>query len=139
MSAVDTNRPPPRPSRPPLPAARRDPAPPLEAARAVRIGEDAFVAETMVDGWVRGGVATRAGALLALGDGRCYVLRDAVRVIGRRNGDTDPYGFTGRVEALREVVRRGATLSADALRLGPAVYDVEYGFLVAPSEGASAP
>ncbi|MFT3774872.1 MAG: hypothetical protein QM820_56715 [Minicystis sp.] len=131
MSAVDAPRFPSHSSRPP--PARRDPAPsPLEAARAVRINEDGFVAETTLDGWVRSGAAARAGAAIKLADGRGYVLRDAVRVIGRRNGDTDPYGFTGRVEALRELIRRGATLSADALRLGPAVYDVEYGFIVTP-------
>lgn len=131
MSAVDS-RAPSRPSRPP---AR--PAQSVEAARALRIGEDAFVSEMTVDGWVRSGAATRAGAMLALADGRRYALRDAVRVIGRRNGDTDPYGFTGRVEALRELLRRGATLSADALRLGPAVYDVEYGFVAASCDGSA--
>jgi len=134
MSAVNTSRTPSRASRSPIIAPPRcDPAPPpLDAALAVRIAEDGFVAEITLDGWVRGGAATRVGATLSLCDGRRYVLRDAVRVIGRRNGDTDPYGFTGRVEALRDVVRRGATLSADALRLGPAVYDVEYGFIAAP-------
>ncbi|APR82943.1 Hypothetical protein A7982_08292 [Minicystis rosea] len=105
----------------------------MDVARTVRIGEDAFVAETTLDGWVRSGAATRIGASLTVCDGRRYVLRDAVRVIGRRNGDTDPYGFTGRVEALREIVKRGATLSADGLRLGPAVYDVEYGYIAAPN------
>lgn len=134
MSPADTFRSPNRSSRPP---ARRDCVSPAEAARAARIGEDAFVSETTVDAWVRSGVATRTGALLALADGRRYALRDGVRVIGRRNGDTDPYGFTGRVEALRELVRRGATLSADALRLGPAVYDVEYGFLAARCDGSA--
>lgn len=103
---------------------RSSPPPPI------LIGEDAFVSEIVLDAWTRGGVARRVGGLLALGDGRRYVLRDAVRVLGRRNGDTDPYGFTGSVEAMRELVRRGATISADALRLGPAVYDIEYGYLV---------
>ena len=132
MSAVDAHRLPRQSSRPP-PGPRHDSAPPpVDAARAVRIGEDGFVAETTVDGWVRSGAASRLGAALTVSDGRRYVLRDAVRVIGRRNGDTDPYGFTGRVEALREFVRRGATLSADGLRLGPAVYDVEYGYIAAP-------
>ena len=133
MSAADASRAPSHSSsRPP----RRDAVAPVDAARAVRIGEDGFVPETAVDAWVRSGAATRVGALLSLADGRRYVLRDGVRVIGRRNGDTDPYGFTGRVEALRELVRRGATLTADALRLGPAVYDVEYGFLAVRCDGS---
>jgi hypothetical protein len=98
-------------------------------ASSVRIGEDAFVSEASVDAWVRTGAAVRAAGLLAVRDGRRFLLRDAVRVLGRRNGDTDPYGFTGRVEAIRDFIRRGATISADALRLGPAVYDIEYGFI----------
>lgn len=119
--------------------ARSSPPPssvPAELARALHIGADAFVSEIAVEALVRGGAATHAGSVLTLGDGRRFALRDAVRVLGRRNGDTDPYGFTGRVEALRELVRRGATLSADALRLGPAVYDIEYGYLAAPCDVA---
>jgi len=134
MTAIDASRALSRSSRPP---SRRDGVAPVDAARAVCLGEDAFVSETMVDAWVRSGVAGRTGAVLALADGRRYALRDGLRVIGRRNADTDPYGFTGRVEALREIVRRGATLSADGLRLGPAVYDVEYGFIAARCDGAS--
>ncbi len=129
MAAVDTSR-----------ARRISAAPPTVtsptgldggAPSAVRIGEDAFVSEQAVDGWVRTGAAVRAGGVLAAHDGRRFVLRDAVRVLGRRNGDTDPYGFTGRVEAIRDFIRRGASISADALRLGPAVYDIEYGFITA--------
>jgi hypothetical protein len=96
---------------------------------SVRVGEDGFASEATVDAWVRSGVAVRSGSLLTIHDGRRFLLRDAVRVLGRRNGDTDPYGFTGRVDALRDFIRRGANISADALRLGPAVYDIEYGFI----------
>jgi hypothetical protein len=129
MSAVETPRaryasvPPPTVTSP----TGRD----AGVASAVRIGEDAFVSEAMVDGWVRVGAAVRAGAVLAARDGRRFVLRDAVRVLGRRNGDTDPYGFTGRVDTIRDLIRRGASISADALKLGPAVYDIEYGFIAA--------
>lgn len=126
MAAIDLTRS--RSSVPPPP--RRESA----TLPAVRIAPDGFVPDAIVDGWTRSGAATRAGALLTLSDGRRYVLRDAVRVIGRRNGDTDPYGFTGRVEALRELLRRGVTLAADAIRLGPAAYDVEYGVIAAPCE-----
>jgi hypothetical protein len=118
MVAVDPSRQSPRSSVPPPP-----PAP--------RIPEDAFLSEATVDGWVRSGAATRTDGVLTLSDGRRYALRDALRVIGRRNSDTDPYGLTGRVEPIRDFVRRGATISADSLRLGPAVYDVEYGFVAA--------
>jgi hypothetical protein len=111
------------------PAVHRSSPPP-----PIIIGEDAFISETQLEAWLRGGVARRSGGLLTLGDGRRYTMRDAVRVLGRRNGDTDPYGFTGRVEAMRELVRRGATISVDALKLGQAVYDIEYGLLVLPCD-----
>ena len=119
-------------SRVPLRSAPPAPLPTL------RIGEDGFLSEPTVDGWVRTGAATRAGMLLTVHDGRRFLLRDAVRVLGRRNGDTDPYGFTGRVEAVREMIRRGASISLDALRLGPAVYDLEYGFIAAPVDVTTA-
>src|SRR5262249_39475446 len=87
------------PSRPPIT--------PSSSSRA-RIGEDGFIADSSLDAWVRGGEAVRAGSLLTSSDGRRYVLRDAVRILGRCNGDTDPYGFTGRVEAVRDLIREGA-------------------------------
>jgi hypothetical protein len=130
MAAVDTPRTP-RASAPP-PTVASPGAASGRAAPSVRVGEDGFVAEAVVDGWVRAGAAARTGSLLTIQDGRRYLLRDALRVIGRRNGDTDPYGFTGRVDAIRDFIRRGAAISADALRLGPAVYDIEYGYVAIP-------
>jgi hypothetical protein len=116
-----------QPHRPPPPSSRtlseRGPA-------SVRFGAGgSFLADMVVESWVRSGEATRAGALLILRDGRCLALQDAMRVLGRRNGDTDPYGFTGRVEPIREFVRKGAVISGAAMRLGPAVYDIEFGVI----------
>jgi hypothetical protein len=105
------------------------PRTPSNSLPAVNIAEDAFISEPVIDGWVRAGAATRTNSVLTVRDGRRFLLRDAIRVLGRRNGDTDPYGFTGKVEPIREFIRRGASVSADGLRLGPAVYDVEYGFV----------
>jgi hypothetical protein len=135
MAAVETPRKAPRITVPPPTIASAGAVPLSTTGKAgaqsatIRIGEDGFLSEAMVDAWVRSGSAVRAGSLLTTLDGRRFLLRDAVRVLGRRNGDTDPYGFTGRVEAIRELIRRGANVSADALRLGPAVYDIEYGFV----------
>ncbi len=128
MAAVDPSRNPLRITLPPPTIASA--APP-----SLRIGDDGFLSEAIVDGWIRAGAAARVGSLLTSADGRRFVLRDALRVIGRRNGDTDPYGLTGRVEAIRDFVRRGASVSADALKLGAAVYDVEYGFVATAMEG----
>jgi hypothetical protein len=133
MAAVDSPRTPRRPSFPPTVASARS-RPVAESAPqpSVRIAEDTFVSDATLDGWTRGGAAVRAGSQLTTHDGRRFSLRDAVRVLGRRNGDTDPYGLTGKVEAIRDFIRRGANISADALRLGPAVYDIEYGVIATP-------
>ena len=106
-----------------------------QAAR-VRIGDDGFVPEAALDAWQRVGEVVRAGAVACMRDGRRYVLQDALRVLGRRNGETDPYGFTGRDASLRDLVRQGSILSSDGLRLGAAVYDVEFGVLAFPLGGA---
>jgi hypothetical protein len=101
-----------------------------------RVPDDGFVSDALLDAWLRSGDAVRAGAAMTLGDGRRYVLVDALRVLGRRNGETDPYGLTGSVLLLRHVLRQGGALFVDALRLGPAIYDVDYGVVATPLGGA---
>lgn len=130
MEPGDTIRMPPRFTRPPPTIASAG----AETAVSVSIGEDTFLSDAKVERWTRSGAASRAGALLTTRDGRRYLLLDAVRILGRRNGESDPYGLTGRVESLREFVRQGATVSAYALRLGQAVYDIEHGLLATPYE-----
>jgi len=68
-------------------------------------------------------------------DGQGFVLFEAVRVLGRTDGDTDPYGLTGVVESLCELLRAGATLTAEMMQLGSACYRIERG-VIAISEGA---
>lgn len=99
------------------------------AATKVRLAYDGFVSDAILAGWVQVGDVVRAGALLKVRDGRRYVLTDALRILGRANGETDPYGLTGRVSTLRDLLGQGATLSASSIRLGPAIYDVELGFI----------
>jgi hypothetical protein len=132
MDASETIRMP-RMSFPPPTIASAGPA----KGMIVRVAEDAFISESKIQRWVRSGAATRAGTLLATSDGRRYLLRDAVRIIGRRNGDSDPYGLTGRVEALRDFVRQGATVSEGSLRIAHVVYDIEHGAMATPYEQAT--
>ena len=113
---------------PPRSSSARPEAGPDTTTR-VRLLDSGFVPDAVLDAWLRAGEATRAGAILALRAGPQFYLSDAVRILGRRNGDTDPYGFTGRVEAIRELIRQGATVTPDAVRLGPAVYDAEFGVI----------
>lgn len=108
---------------------------------AARIAENPFLSESVLDVWVRVGVVVRAGGSIMTPDGARYLLRDAIRILGRRDGDADPYGLTGRVECLRDLLRQGATISSDAVRFGPGVYDAELGFLAVllPSPDKSGP
>jgi hypothetical protein len=103
----------------------------------VSIGEDCFVPDSKLERWVRTGAAVRTGTLLTTHDGRRFLLRDGVRIIGRRNGESDPYGLTGKVETLRGLLRQGATVSACSVRLGSAVYDIEHGYVATLFEAAA--
>jgi hypothetical protein len=91
-----------------------------------------FATDMTIEGWIRTGAATRAGALLTASDGRRFVVIDALRILGRRNGETDPYGLTGKVESLRDFLKKGAIVSPSGLRLGAAIYDIEMGAVLTP-------
>ena len=110
----------------------RPPTSPPGSSSSVRIGDDGFVSDATLDGWLRAGHAVRAGAILSVRDGRRWLVQDALRVLGRRNGETDPYGLTGKVDSIRQLVRQGALVGGDGIRLGPAIYDVEYGVIAFP-------
>ncbi len=111
--------------------------PRVDAAPGSLLG-DGFVSDSTLEEWVRTGAGRRDGAFLTLSDGRRFALTDALRILGRRNGDSDPYGFTGRILALRSLIRRGALLSADGVRLGPVIYDIEFGSIAEPLPSLSA-
>lgn len=100
-----------------------------------RLAMDGFVPNELLNSLIDEGRAARAGAILNTNDGRSYVLQDAVRVLGRvpnsRSG-SDPFGFTGMVATLAELLDRGFVLSAQHIALGRSVYDVEHGALCQP-------
>jgi len=120
----------------------RRPFPPALAARKLSadayLGDGRFVAEATLVTFVREGELRRDGVVVTTTDGRRFVLQETVRVLGRNNGASDPYGLTGQVESIRELVRKGAAVAGDTLRLGPAVYDVEYGFTALAMMGGGA-
>jgi hypothetical protein len=95
---------------------------------AVLLG-DGFVADSILEEWKRTGVGSLSGTVLSLNDGRRFTLTDGLRILGRRNGDSDPYGLTGRILTLRSILRRGGMLSPDGVRLGAAIYDVGFGMI----------
>jgi hypothetical protein len=110
--------------------------PPAGSAVVVRVGDDGFASDSQLASWVRSGAAVRAGAVLTTREGRRFMLQDALRIIGLQSGDVDPYGLTGRVDTIRQLLRQGALLSADRVRLGQLTYDVEYGVLALPFASA---
>lgn len=105
--------------------------PRVDAGEGALLG-DGFVSDAALEDWVRTGFASRSGAVLALSDGRRYVLTDGLRILGRRNGDSDPYGLTGSLLTLRSLLRRGGLISQDGVRLGPAIYDAAFGSIAEP-------
>jgi len=110
------------------PAYTKSPLPPIEV--------DGFVTDDQLRRWVASGQATRKGCRLSLRDGREYVLLEAVRVLGNTSSGTDPYGFTGRVDTVGAMLKRGFVMSAERIALGRRVYDVEYGWLAEPMADA---
>jgi hypothetical protein len=90
--------------------------------------QDGFISDAILTAWVRGGLATRVGNAVAMRSGVDLILTDALRVLGRRDGESDPYGLTGRVLSLRSLIDRGATLHTNGIRIGASTYDIELGY-----------
>ncbi|MFO0758560.1 MAG: hypothetical protein U0359_18855 [Byssovorax sp.] len=107
------------------------PVSPRKVSAESCLTDGSFIAEATLGAFVRQGEIRREGAVVATPDGRRFVLQEAVRVLGRNNGASDPYGFTGQVDSIRELVKKGGAITGDTLRLGSAAYDVEYGFVAA--------
>ncbi len=98
------------------------------------IGGDRFIAEVVLDTWTRTKRARRVGGVLWLDDHHIHDVVDAVRVLGRRGGDSDRFGWTGRVFPLRELIKLGAAIGPDKATLGSVSYDIEYGVLLEADE-----
>lgn len=81
----------------------------------------------------------RVGRGVVESQGKGYLLYEAVRVLGRRDGGSDPYGLTGTVEAREELVRAGARFAADTMVLGSASYRVERGVIAVAREAFAQP
>ena len=58
------------------------------------------------------------------------VLLEAVRILGTVTGDTDPYGYIGRVETLGALVKRGFVINAQRCGLGRQAYEIQHGYLL---------
>jgi hypothetical protein len=80
----------------------------------------------------------RVGPGLVHADGKRYAIEIAVKILGRADGVSDPYGLTGVAESMSELVRAGAEFSGHTMALGSATYDVERGVLAVLREDAPA-
>lgn len=102
---------------------------PVHEPEPVRLAPDEFLSRDALDALAANGEIHLAGALARTRDGERYVLRDALRVLGKVSPETDPYGFIGHTDTLASFLRRGFVMSAERIALGRSVYDVEYGYL----------
>lgn len=101
------------------------------SARMTPIPEDHFLPDTTLQAWTRAAVLTREGSRLLI-DGRRFATVDGLRVLGRRNGESDPFGLTGRIMSLRALLARSAIVSGNGVRIGAVIYDVELGTIIEP-------
>ena len=99
---------------------------------------DEFVSEARLTALVVSGQAVRSGALLLTANGRRWMLREAVRVLGLIGQESDPYGITGTADTLRSLLGRGFVMSSERIALGRRAYDAEYGYLPQPLDDADA-
>lgn len=104
------------------------PAQPM-TAESIGVPADGFLPESTLESWTRAGLCTRETASLSLRDGRRFSIVEGLRILGRRDGESDPYSLTGRVVSLGALLKRGAVLSTAGVRLGAATYDIELGVI----------
>jgi hypothetical protein len=111
-----------------VPAMSSNPPAPLSP----RLAMDGFLPDDLLTSLLESGHATRSDGVLHTSDGRTYVLEDGVRVIGCHDRANDPYGFTGMVESIGALVRRGFVVSSERIALNRIAYDVELGVIAHP-------
>jgi len=109
---------------------------PTHQQQRPRLQLDDFIGEDELAGMVDRGEVARAGCLLTARDGRLWALQEAVRVLGTVSHETDPYGLCGVVNTIGAMVKRGFVMSAERIALGRCIYDVEYGYIAQPINGA---
>lgn len=104
-----------------------------------RVSLEELVSDEELARLVAAGHVTRAGVLLTTWDGQIFTLQEAVRVLGsvpssRPGGShgSDPFGFTGLVDTVGNMLKRGFVMSSSRVALGRRAYDVEYGWLAFP-------
>jgi hypothetical protein len=95
-----------------------------------------FFPQAALDQWiVDGNVDLNKGELTILGDGgqgRRYIVEEAVRVMKDVSGEGDTASLIGRVKTRAWLESQGAELVETSMLLGDAAYDVEPGWVGIP-------
>ena len=99
-----------------------------------RLAMDGFIPNELLRSLIDEGHVTCSAAMIHGSDGRRYVVQEAVRVLGRSNSESgsDPFGCTGMIATLAELLDRGFVLSTEHIRLGRSTYDIEHGVICHP-------
>lgn len=71
----------------------------------------------------------RSGRGTLLCDGRLFTITEAVRVLATIDGSRDAYGLIGEAEPLDDLLRAGAQVAGDRMRVGRSMYRVERGVI----------
>jgi hypothetical protein len=105
--------------------------PTVERDLLPRVESDGFVPDELLAGLIDHGEAQLRGGVLNTRLGRRFVTQPAVRVLGPVLGAaSDPFGLTGGVHTIAELIRQGFVVSPRRLALGRMAYDVEHGVVV---------
>lgn len=97
-----------------------------------RLQSTGFLPEYLLQRYLELGFVQRIGPRQIATPQQRYILQDAVRVLGPRSQESDPFGLTGHVSPTRALLERGFELSRRQLSWGRYRYDMEFGFLVHP-------
>jgi hypothetical protein len=79
----------------------------------------------------------RAGRGQLICDGQVYDLHEAVRVVRPEHNQSDPYGLSGVVERLDELLRAGASVGPATMYLGSATYQIVRGVIAVPRSAST--
>jgi hypothetical protein len=121
-----------------MPAPRQAISRPLAAEPQGEALETGFISEQQLADLLFRRRVRRVGPGVVASGGRQFAIREAVRVVGRADGHSDPYGLSGVVESMSDLVRAGAQLNGHMMLLGSVSYCIERGVVVVARESEPA-
>ncbi|HEY3356159.1 MAG TPA: hypothetical protein VGQ83_23105 [Polyangia bacterium] len=93
-----------------------------------------FISQENLDRWTIEEKVGLDGEVLTLRDAELQVqLTPAMAVVRVAGGDADPHGLCGRVKTAAEITALGGEQYMTSLLIGETAYDVQPGFIGAPT------